>query len=87
MPKPNPHALSRKIAATLATALLLGSTTAAAPARNAAADLQWYSEGFFSDETFTNKVGSGIGYCDGDYVMAWGYQTPYSRIHYLTECP
>lgn len=80
-------AFRRKAAAVLvAPMLLLGSVSAAAPV-SLDADQQWYSEGFFSDASFTNKVGSGIGYCDGDYVMAWGYQTQYSRIRYIAECP
>jgi hypothetical protein len=74
----------RKVLSVLALPLLLGSVSAAAPT---SADLQWYSEGFFSNATFTTKVGSGIGYCDGDYVMVWGYPTAYSRVRYLTECP
>jgi hypothetical protein len=77
--------LRRKLIVVLATPLLLGSVSAAAPISSA--DLQWYSEGFFSNATFTTKVGHGIGYCDGDYIMTSGYQTPYSRVRYLTECP
>lgn len=77
-------AFRRKVAAVLVAPLLLGSLSAAAPAP---ADLQWYTEGFFTNATFSTKVGSGIGYCDGDYVMVSGYQTAYSRIRYLTECP
>ncbi|HST59030.1 MAG TPA: hypothetical protein VLK84_10085 [Longimicrobium sp.] len=75
----------RKLIAVAAAPLLLGSVSAAAPLNSA--DLQWYSEGFFSNATFTTKVGHGIGYCDGDYIMTSGYQTSYSRIRYLTECP
>lgn len=79
-----PASLRNKLLAIAAAPLLLGSLSAAAPSD---ADLQWYSEGFFSNATFTTKVGHGIGYCDGDYIMTSGYQTPYSRIRYLTECP
>ncbi len=75
----------RRLMAVIATPLLFGSVSAAAPVTSA--DLQWYSEGFFSNATFTTKVGHGIGYCDGDYIMTSGYQTAYSRIRYLTECP
>lgn len=77
-------ALRRKLLAIVAAPLLLGSVSAAAPAK---ADLQWYSEGFFTSPSFTTKVGHGIGYCDGDYIMTSGYQTAYSRVRYLTECP
>lgn len=80
-----PNTLRRKLLAVFAAPLLLGTASAAAPAREA--DLQWYTEGFFTNASFTTKVGSGIGYCDGDYVMVSGYQTAYSRIRYLTECP
>lgn len=82
-------AFRRKLLAIVATPLLLlGSASAATPLEPAVdADVLHYSEQFFSDATYTAKVGAGSGYCDGDYVWRWGYSTAHSQIVYRNDCP
>jgi hypothetical protein len=76
--------------AALALAPLVVSTSAAAPspaAPAAAADILWYRHTFYSDASRTTIVGAADGYCDGDYIVWHGYQTPYTTIRYYTMCP
>jgi hypothetical protein len=83
-----PVTLRRTLLAAVAAPLLLGSLSAAAPLPAAAeADVLYYAEQFFSDATYTVKVGAANGFCDGDYIWHWGYSTPYSRIVYRNNCP
>ena len=80
-------ALRRKLLAAVAPALLLATTSASAPIPAADADTQWYTEAFYSDATYSVRVGKGLAYCDGDYFMISGYQTAYSTVRYIAECP
>jgi hypothetical protein len=78
----------RRVLSVLASPLLLGSVSAAAPLSRAAdADLLYYTEKFYSNATYTVQVGAANGYCDGDYIMKSGYATAYSQIIYRTQCP
>jgi hypothetical protein len=80
--------LRRKAMAVLAAMVLLGSGSAAVPLHRAAdADVLYYSEQFYSDATYSVKVGAANGFCDGDYIWHWGYPTAYSKIVYRYNCP
>ena len=90
MPHTFRSALHRRLLAAVAPALLLAANSAAAPlpaSDASAADLLYYKETFYSDASQTVRVGSGSGFCDGDYIMTSGYQTNYSTIRYVTQCP
>lgn len=87
------NTLRRRIVAVLATPLLLGSVTAAAPSPAAAPAASTanpqvvYKETFYSDATYTQAVGEGYGDCDGNLVyMDWGYQTRYSITLHFYPC-
>jgi hypothetical protein len=81
-------ALGRKAAALLAAPVLLGSVSAAAPLpRVVDADVLYYTEQFYSDASYSVKVGAANGYCDGDYIMKSGYATAYSILVYRNQCP
>ena len=75
----------RRLMTILAAAPLVVSISAAAPAP--AADIRWYRHTFYSDVTKTTIVGAADGYCDGDYIVWHGYQTPYTTTYYFTMCP
>ena len=79
-------ALRRRVVAILAVPLLVGSVSAATPLERADASVLSYSEQFFSDATYSVKVGAANGYCDGDYIWHWGYATAYSQIVYRSSC-
>lgn len=80
--------LRRRLVTVLAPALLLGSVSAAAPLPDAgAADILYYNHQFYSDATYSVKVGAANGYCDGDYIWHWGYATAYDKIVYRSQCP
>lgn len=88
MSNPLRATLGRKAAAILAAPLLLGSVSAAAPLPRAVdADVLYYTEAFYSNATYTVKVGAANGYCDGDYIMKSGYATAYSIVTYRNNCP
>lgn len=78
--------LDRKLLAIVAAPLLLGSLTAAAIPTEAA-DQITYKETFYSTAAQTTIVGVGDGYCDGDYIMSSGYQTPYVKYKFIAPCP
>jgi hypothetical protein len=72
----------------LGASLLLGSITAAAPPPSAAsADQLYYAEQFYSDASYSVKVGAANVYCDGDYIWHWGTPSEYTRIVYRSHCP
>lgn len=80
--------LRSKVVAALTATLLLGSVSAAAPLHRAAdADILHYHEHFYSNASYTVKVGSANAYCDGDYIMKSGYATPYSTLVFRSACP
>lgn len=88
MPNPLRMVLNRKVMAALSVPLLLGSASAAGPLhRGVDADVLYYNENFYSDATYSVKVGSANGYCDGDYIMKSGYTTAYSVLVYRNNCP
>lgn len=66
---------------------LAATLTAAAPASAARADIMFYRQTFYSDASHSTVVGYGTGFCDGDYIMSSGYQTPYSTFRFLNPCP
>lgn len=78
--------LRRKLAAIAAAPMLFGSL-AAAPLSAPAADQITYKETFYSTAAQTTVVGVGWGYCDGDYIMASGYQTQYVKYKFIAPCP
>lgn len=89
-PKPaaTRSAVGRRLIAALALAPLVVFTSASsAPAASADADIRWYRHTFWSNASHTTIVGAADGYCDGDYIMVTGYQTPYTTIRYFTMCP
>jgi hypothetical protein len=79
-------AFRRKLLAFASTPLLLGSVAATA-IPTAAADQVYYKETFYSTAAQTTVVGIGYGYCDGDYIMASGYQTQYVKYKFIAPCP
>jgi hypothetical protein len=80
--------LRRRLVAVLAPMLLFGAASAAAPLdRTASADVLYFSEQFFSDATYTVKVGAANHYCDGDVIWHWGYATAYPKYVYRYNCP
>lgn len=84
--------LRRTLLAVLAAPILLASVTAAAPLATArvhaaAADRVAYKDTFYSSSSHTTVVGTAYGYCDGDYIVATGYETPYFTTKYYPPCP
>lgn len=75
-----------RLMAALIVAPLVISTSAAAPVP-ADADIRWFRHTFWSDASHTTIVGAADGYCDGDYIMVTGVQSPYTTIRYFTMCP
>lgn len=85
-----PTQLRRRFVTLLVAPLLLGALSAAAPApaiHAVAADQLYYKETFYSNATYSQVVGVGYGYCDGDYIMYSGYQTAYSKYKFIAPCP
>lgn len=80
--------LRRRVVAVFAAPLLLGSMSAAAPARGADAHGQLdHKQTFYSDATKTVQVGYTVYYCDGDYFSS-GYETAYYTFYnYMPPCP
>jgi hypothetical protein len=78
----------RTLLATMVAPLLLGSVSAGAPLpRDVDADILYYAEQFYTDATYSVKVGAANAFCDGDYIWHWGYPTGYSKIVYRHQCP
>ncbi|HEX6037222.1 hypothetical protein [Longimicrobium sp.] len=78
MTNPIPTRMRRKLAALLATPLLLAA---------ASADRVAYRDTYYSSASQTTIVGKGVGYCDGDYIIVSGYATSYYTTVYAPPCP
>lgn len=78
------NTLRSKLMALVAAPMLLGSATAAAPVT---ADQVTYKETFYSSGSYSQVVGYGYWYCDGDYILVSGYETGYSKIKFIAACP
>ncbi len=87
MPNVTRSIRGRLLAALVAAPLVISTSAAVHAPAGKAADIRWYRQTFWSDASYTTIVGAADGYCDGDYIMVTGYQTPYNTVRYFTMCP
>ncbi|WP_420130312.1 hypothetical protein [Longimicrobium sp.] len=81
--------LRTRAVAVLTAPLLLGSLAPgvkAASSSDAAADRVEYKY-LYKDATYSNTVGIAYGFCDGDYILHSGYETPYVVVAQWYPCP
>ena len=82
--------LRRKLLAIVAAPMLMAAFSAAAPAPRvhaSAADQITSKETYYSSASYSQVVGYGYWYCDGDFIMVSGYQTSYAKHKFIAPCP